>query len=98
MSEDMTSALVKLSVIEVLLRDLYVEKFERTEQPIQTAAKLGEAYGKGNRALADPSIPQQFALLQQELTNQFFDDVVAELRRRAEIRENAKKQDPDQGD
>ncbi len=86
MDDDNAFVLAKLAIMETLLRDLYVGQFERLEDPIETAARRAEAYGKIYSGLSDPSIPQQIALQQDEMMNEFFDDVISELRRRAGIR------------
>ncbi len=86
MDDDTAFVLAKLAIIETLLRDLYVEHFDRLQEPIQAADRRREAYGKGYSGLSDPSIPQQVALQQDEMMNQFFDDVISQLRRRAGTR------------
>ena len=85
MDDDTAFLLAKLAIMEVLLRGLYVEHFARLQEPIQAADRRREAYGKGYSGLSDPSIPQQFALQQDEIMNQFFDDVIADLRRHGGI-------------
>ncbi len=86
MDDDTAFVIAKLAIMETLLRDLFVQHFAHLREPIQAAERRREAYGKGYSGLSDPSIPQQFALQQDEMMNQFFDDVISELRRRAGIR------------
>ena len=91
MEDDNAFVLVKLAVMEALLRDLYVEQFDRLKQPIQAAELRQQAYGRGYSGLENSSIPQQTALQNDEMRNQFFDDVIAELRRRADTRTQDKR-------
>ncbi len=90
MDDDSAFVLAKLAIIETLLRDLFVQHFAHLHEPIQAAERRREAYGKGYSGLSDPSIPQQIALQQDEMMNQFFDDVISQLRRRANIRKQDK--------
>ena len=90
MDDDTAFVLGKLAIMETLLRGLYVEHFDRLQEPIQAADRRRQAYGKSYSGLSNPSIPQQMALQQDEMMNQFFDDVIAELRRSAGIRKQDK--------
>jgi hypothetical protein len=90
MDDDNAFVLAKLAIMETLLRDLYAEWLDRLQEPIEVAERRREAYDKGHSALADPSTPEPFALLPGEMMNQFFDDVIEQLRRRAERRSQDK--------
>ena len=90
MDDDTAFMLAKLAIMETLLLDLFVQQFAHRQEPIQAAERRREAYGKGYSGLSDPSIPQQFALQQDEMMNQFFDDVISQLRRAANIRKQDK--------
>ena len=85
MDDDTAFLLAKLAIMEVLIRGLYVEHFARLQEPMQAADRRRESYGKGFSGLSDSSMPQQAALQRDEIMNQFFDDVIADLRR-ADIR------------